>query len=315
MAAAVINVLRDFGQKIDEFDQGARGDAHLAGGQVDDGFCRGVCTDWLRRLIQGGKPWYDPTKQGRSEQEVEQRREAQTLRMANIQLNTGGKAVPATTSQTRMRAVSSQLLQIYNSHLGLEELSIAADIMVSLQEFYNFQLSPNGRYNTGWISDIIDGLAASITPSDPNLSFGTVAAQLDGQFRQARLTAGRSQTKRPFSGITPTLTETPYISYQGLAAANTAIITAAGFNNGCGQIAAFQIHLANGSLSGHAVAIYRYGNDEYDLFDPNYGIFRYSRAGVGQAIDHLFGVVYQTNGDRVLVNGMCGMRRQVFRPT
>jgi hypothetical protein len=324
MAAAVVNILAGFGNPLEEFDQTARAQsANIAAGQVDDGFCRGVCTDWLRRVIQGGKPWYDPAERrandaraAHSDEEAERRRVAQTMRMGNVQLNTGGGlAVPATTRQARLRSVRTQLVQIYNPNRQLQTLTVPADVIRSLQEFFQINISADGRYNTATILDLINRLLAQITPNDPDLSFGAVAQTLDGQFNQARAEAGRNPTNKPFSGITPTLTETQYVSYAGFAPAINAITTAAGFDNGCGQIAGFQIHLPNGGLSGHAVAMYRYNNNSYDFFDPNYGIFRYSRAGLGQAIDHLFRIEYQTNGWRVLVNGMCGMRRQVFRRT
>jgi hypothetical protein len=63
-SAQVLAQLDQLGSRLEEFDQAVRQrEARLAPGQVDEGFCRGVRTDWLRRVIQGGNPSYDPTIQ------------------------------------------------------------------------------------------------------------------------------------------------------------------------------------------------------------------------------------------------------------
>src|ERR1700758_5140237 len=72
----VIGKLDGWGsQEGGDFVQSTRGGRHVAEGQVDEGFCQGVCIDWTRKVLRGGSTNYS-----------EKHEASQTLRQATIQI-------------------------------------------------------------------------------------------------------------------------------------------------------------------------------------------------------------------------------------
>jgi hypothetical protein len=51
--------LKSFGCKIDNFNQSESGRASKDE-QLREGYCEGVCLDWIRRVLQGGRPSFSP---------------------------------------------------------------------------------------------------------------------------------------------------------------------------------------------------------------------------------------------------------------
>jgi hypothetical protein len=311
------------GVRLDEFDQGVRqGEARITKGQVDEGFCRGVCTDWLRRVIQGGNPWYDPAirrvdqqaKPKKTPEQVAAHKEEQTLRMATIQLRSGGNAVPATTFQERLGKAQDELLALYNSNLEATELAIPADLLRRVHEFQTFD--DQAKYSMTFIGQLLDALGEQVKP-DADRSWPSFAAGMDKYFAGQRGAQTRHAPKKLFSGIAAGLTQVSYENYHGLDAAADALLDADEFVPGTGVIAGFRINVPKGGKmesSGHAVAAFRHNNDLFEFFDPNYAIYRFNRAAVIKAIEYLFGTIYQENGWRVLTDtGFCAMRLSVFR--
>ena len=87
--AIVIAELERHGTKLQELNQRARREAHVAPGQgVDQGFCTGFCFDWIRKVILGGenRATYVPkaTKTAEQKEDTERR---QTLRAATVHVN------------------------------------------------------------------------------------------------------------------------------------------------------------------------------------------------------------------------------------
>jgi hypothetical protein len=57
-----------------------------------------------------------------------------------------------------------------------------------------------------------------------------------------------------------------------------------------GRVAVLSFGLREGAReTGHAVAVRRVSMNEYHLFEPNFGVFRYDRDAVARALQYLFG--------------------------
>lgn len=322
-SAEVLSYLDGLGSRLDEFDQGARqAEARITAGQVDEGFCRGICTDWLRRVIQGGNPWYDPAiqriggppKPTKTPAQVADRKEQQTLRMASLHMHTGGNTLPATTFQERLRKARKELADLYNRNLEASELAIPADLLQRVHEFQGFE--DRAKYSMGFIQKVLKSMKEMILEADPDQSWSSVAAAMDTHFADKRTEAGRHEPRKPFSGITAGLAQVARENYHGLDAASDALLKADGFVPGAGLIAGFRISVPKGremQESGHAIAVFKLNENLFYFFDPNYAIHRYTRTAVVQAIEYLFGRIYQENGWRVLnADGFCSMRLSVF---
>jgi hypothetical protein len=319
--ASPVAILAGFGQTVDDdFAQGQRRvAAGILPGQVDGGFCNGVCLDWMRRVVQGGHSWYDPARTARqqplSQAQINERKIAQTMRMGTIHMRTGGDTPPVSTPEQRLYAARGVLIDLYNANLQAEELQVPAALVRQIKEFATFDDEPNHIYSTAFLGQLIDLLNGPRAPSGQT-SWRAVAVGMDTYFNNARRGAGRNDTSRPFTGIT-VASHTGMTIYPGLGAATNAIFAANGFNIDTGIIAGFEILIpqpnAPARVSGHSVALFRRANNSYDFFDPNFGVYRYNQGGVTQAINYLFGTRYQQNGDRVLhANGNCRMDTNVF---
>src|SRR5579863_6624414 len=92
--AEVIAKLTGFGSKTGEFVQSQKSET-LAAGQVDEGFCKGVCLDWTRRVLQ-----VQPerrTDKYLSFASHPEHAKAQTNLQAAIQLNLDSRKIVSTT--------------------------------------------------------------------------------------------------------------------------------------------------------------------------------------------------------------------------
>src|SRR5262245_34891033 len=145
--AEVIEKLSMFGIKSREIVQAQRLQ-FLVSGQVDEGFCKGVCLDWTRRVLQGGHHSFE--KLGAAASEDNLRR--QTLRQATIQLNTRSKKLVATTWQGRRSQIRSDLVAIYNRNLDKESIPLPPDLVTRVTEFFTFTDRP-AQYRMDRISN------------------------------------------------------------------------------------------------------------------------------------------------------------------
>ncbi len=80
----VLSQLASFGTLVGHMNQNERIKNHLEAGYLDEGFCRGVCLDWVRRVVQGGKAHFDP-REDKDATAKEDKEARQTHRMARAQ--------------------------------------------------------------------------------------------------------------------------------------------------------------------------------------------------------------------------------------
>jgi hypothetical protein len=98
---------------------------------------------------------------------------------------------------------------------------------------------------------------------------------------------GRDQTRRPYAGIKPVAGAAGFLECSTLALAVNSAIEKACFTEGRGMI--LEVLTGTGrSEAGHAHGLYKEGDDLYLFLDPNFGVFRYSKARVSEAMAYLW---------------------------
>jgi hypothetical protein len=57
----VRTTLKSFGTEIDNFNQSESG-REFSDERLKDGYCEGVALDWIRRVLQGGRPSFSANR-------------------------------------------------------------------------------------------------------------------------------------------------------------------------------------------------------------------------------------------------------------
>ena len=277
--AEVIEKLSMFGVKSREIVQAQRLQ-FLQSGQVDEGFCKGVCLDWARRVLQGGDPSFEKPGQRIEGDHPSLRR--QTLRQATIQLRAGSKKLVGTTRAQRRYNTCSDLIDIYNRNLSRSTVALPADLVTRVTEFFTFTDRP-AEYAMTRVDDWINRLNVPEAGPASDIEWRAFAQSMDNYCTQTN-----KASSRPFTGIRilASTNRDPY------ASAETAIDTMLGlhqFAAGTVMIAGFGLRLHNGTNSGHAVAMHKLNTGKFMFLDPNYGVFEYTQANLKKALMYLFG--------------------------
>ena len=278
---AIITMLSSWegSTKEGEFIQSSRGGRHLQAGQVDEGFCQGVCIDWIRRVLQEGKPAFSDTRSA-----------SQTLRQATIQLTSEDK----TARLNSMINLSNQLKKIWNDQICVKhqaEATLPEDVETQLKNYFEFAPAPNRIYKKERIKNFYESLDAR-SQSQNHLTepgWQAFAQQLDTYHREQRAEAKEKESRRPFTHIK--IIKSANRQHYGNSTAEGALQVLL-------QMDEFKVKTVlqlgfglkvNGKDEGHAVAIFRPDELRYTLFDPNYGVFTYNKInGVYSALKNLF---------------------------
>ncbi len=286
----VIRRLTGFGSNIQEFVQSREG-GRLQRGQVDEGFCKGVCIDWTRRVLQGG---------GSAFTVKEQRKTPQTVRQATIQLNIESR----NEDYNKTVAVRSRLVTIYNQNLAQNSVQLPLQLQTDIQEYIDFTPVPNRTYDMDRVGRWLTLLRETSQQQDHTTEVGWQAfvTMMDGEHLRLRREQVRSGSNRPFSHIR-IIASRNRTQYAGITAATDELLQLDEFVASTVLLLGFGL-TSNGRDTGHAVAVHRVDGAIYRLLDPNYGVFQYSLNGVASALRYLFGTAYGTpiygeDGDRV----------------
>lgn len=249
----------------------------VAAQQVDEGYCNGVCIDWIRRVVLGGGiVMNNPTNLN-----------SQVWRQATTQIRIKSK----TTQRSAIIGVRNDLVLVSNQQLNQDPKTISALLAGRVRQYINFNLRPDGRYPAESVRQWLTLLAEMRDEADHTLQVGwtAFAHNLDTYHRQQRAQAGKDNSSRPFSEI-KILSSTDRRTYVGgIEGAMNELLQLDEFTPGTALLLGFGIDLANHTKSGHAVAVYRPDVMAYLLFDPNYGVFRCPTIGrVLGALCYLF---------------------------
>ena len=280
----VIAILTRLGSKTGEFIQLQRlKQSDIAGGQVDEGFCRGVCIDWTRRILQGGKASFS---------DVSEKMIRTTVRQATIQANLEDRE----RVQDAVGSVRDQLVKLYNPHLkkgNAFEVEIPKELYDKVLRYVKVSPSANGKYKMSTIRNWASVLKAVADRYDHHTEVGWAAFAniMDKYHLQKRLERLRDEEsgKQPrlFSHM-KILASTAYCRYPGnLYVAVNNLLYLEKFRADTVMLLDFQMKVGD-RKTGHIVAVNKRNNGTFYFLDPNFGVFDYDDVGLLAALRYLF---------------------------
>src|SRR5689334_15846688 len=80
----VRDYLSGFGTRVENFNQNETGRAFPRDPNLTDGYCEGVTIDWIRRVLQGGRPSFSPraVRATNPEETILRKKQSQAARQA-----------------------------------------------------------------------------------------------------------------------------------------------------------------------------------------------------------------------------------------
>jgi hypothetical protein len=276
----VISQLKDFGSKLGDFVQSSEGE-HLEAGQVDEGFCKGVCIDWTRRVLQNGRPAFT-TK--------DDRKADQAVRQATLQLNIESRNA----AYNAVVSVLNDLANAYNAQLSAPLVTISAQLEQKLDTYLTFEKETTRKYERAYVGQLLSLLRSSADRYDhtSEVGFAEFVRVMDDKHLKIRQDQVRQKSKRSFSHL-KILTSQNSKAYPTIAGAITELLNLNTFVTDTVLILGFGL-LSPTSTAGHAVAVHKFTPVKFRFLDPNYGIFEYNRSGLASALNYLFGTHYGT---------------------
>jgi hypothetical protein len=260
----------------------------------DRGYCAGIALDWTRRVLQSGKA-IDEDYLSYSKQSGigNERRDATEQRMHAV----WNESAQSYVAQTELQ-LSIQFLNGLLDHPALNGNSPSAEApvpnaeAVRLSKFFpgmggfNMQLDPAGRLSRTRITK----MKAQLSGAEDEQASGdvwsgrhwpSVAHVLDVSAANIRTAYKRNPSKIPFANIEVVQSNAP-IRYTNPQYWITALVTQ-WIQVGCCTVLSFRQ-----AKSGHQIAVNRLQTDKNILFDPNYGVYRFSLLNLERCFKHLF---------------------------
>jgi hypothetical protein len=293
LTSEVIFQLTGFGSKTDEFIQVQKGQT-LAEGQVDEGFCEGICTDWARRVLGGGRAAFT---------QKDARVMSQTNRQATIHVNIDSMRE----SRNAVVLVRNELVDVYNEQKSLPKCQISLELQTKLLKYITFTVTSDRKYATPSVNQWCGLLAEIGDESDRKTTAGWAAfvTGMDQLHRENRELQGRGESHRKFSSMK--VIKSAILAGTNAAANIDSMLSVQGFVAGTVLLMGFDLIVKNNE-TGHAVAAFKANNGTYQFLDPNYGVYAYDQGGLRSALyylftDHFGQAIYGEDGSVVTGSG------------
>ena len=257
--------------------------------------------DWMRRILQGGKPSLQP---GEGSLEERQSRLKQTTARGFAAYTFAGSAREGSSAKfadlndlfkkvgkvTReLYALSTKIQPSYSLPLPLQktldelknpvkatisrkELETLYDKLVVLEEKLEERLELESKKRK------------TIPPAA--LLWGDIVAKMDPFHTGMNGKNGRAQTTRRYAGIGPVAGGAGLVECATVTSAVNSAIRQACFTTGRGMV--LEVYTGVSKSEGHAHGLYKEGGDLYLFLDPNFGVFRYREERVRAAMEYLW---------------------------
>jgi hypothetical protein len=273
LTSEVIFQLTGFGSRTDEFIQLQKGQT-LAEGQVDEGFCEGICTDWARRVLGGGRAAFT---------QKDARLKSQTNRQATIHVNIDSMRE----SSNAVILVRNELIDVYEAQNSQPTCQIPLPLQTKLLNYLNFQATPDRRYATLRVSQWCNLLAEVRDQYDRKTTagWGAFVSGMDELHRENRELQARGESHRKFSSMK--IVKSAILAGTNVISNIDSMLSVQGFVAGTVLLMGFDL-FAHNKDTGHAVAAFHANNGTYQFLDPNYGVYAYSQGGLRSALYYLF---------------------------
>jgi hypothetical protein len=234
--------------------------------------CKGVCLDWIRRIMNGKPAVYNEDKYDKDEAKRKKRLEKmkQTHELMNKVIRDTGQAA----QQSQEEAQSLRTKITIKSWLGramfwtpsVTDMLNEQEHALDLVDRYCTDVDTIGVIPTNWVSFRVNWKHE-------------VLSEKTGQQKTARFDNIRVEGGKAFIPAA----DTDWPSY--FASKLTALKT--------DRCAMLNVFFAEGA---HAVAVHRTNTGTLDFYDPNYGIFDFTLQGeLEQALEYLFAAVYPSH--------------------
>jgi len=265
--------------KVDEFIQADRLAASTVKSVVaGEGFCKGVCMDWARRILQGGKVRFSGTGL-----------DSQTHRQAEISLVIDHQDA----RQKEVAALNKELTALYNEAVRAKKHELTIPVgthtkLLKYRESLGFVVSRTMTYHMDDVDKWTDTLSALQDTCNHRTAPGWAALvhTIDNYHLEQRRKAAKKKPTRPFSHIEILESKAPE-SYSSVADALSILIRLPAFDKHTVMLLGFGL-TKSGTKSGHAVAVYKRNDGKFLMLDPNYGVFGYDVKGLISALGYLF---------------------------
>ncbi len=289
----------------------------------DTGYCHGVCFDWIRRILQGGRLRFGPSPERNAEEgynyhvrlQQQARRQGyawasfshisdKSIERSNTQMSNNKKDYDRAydayvADKNRLQRLNGRLVDDFNANAQLGEshvvrINYGAELLWAFPQLKTPRTELTVRNLQTLYQKVEENYMALAAPVKATVSRAAVDKQAFQAF--AKNMDSKFAKKRTFGGI-KLLTSYPKKQYSSLDGAIDAVTdpVPTDFCNSRAMIVGFG--MTNGTDgSGHALAVYWHPKDFYIMLDPNYGMYIYERiAGnksVSSALEYLFGTAY-----------------------
>lgn len=262
-SAVVQEFLRLGGTQISHLTQGT----FRAGGM-----CKGVCLDWIRRIMNGKPTVYRDDRYDQDPAKKEKR--LAQMNATHELLNQASRLNRQDMAQRHTEAKSLATTMTFKAFLGpimfwqpdVSELQKQQDEALQRVERYCDRMEQEGPIPTNWVTFRVDW------KHDVRSKTGGFKG---AQFDNIRVYGSKTTTP---TGVNAW----PTFFFDKLTALNP---------NRCAMLNVFF------QVDGHAVAVHRNNTGALDFYDPNYGIFNFMQQDMLQsALEYLFSQVYPSHG-------------------
>jgi hypothetical protein len=325
----VVRRLSNYGTKVDEFCQDERQKA-VNSKFGKQGYCTGCCLDWIRRVMQAGRPAYTPRMDTPHNYECErnERIMQQTQRMVLLmgqyenqlaQENTATRSVKTTVANVNdsideLNKLNRELTDLYNAWCNndVDQIRKITDGQRRLiRKWCSYDLRPQtvdgayDGYKVGELIEQIDALREQLRADAKK----EVASRQTTAPRPTQKTVVHAMMEDPenldtiMDRLRKRQNRNPlkkrYSSLQVVASrANVPFkdiheaIERLVTNANFSMGNALRIGFEYSDNLGHSIAVYKQANGNCYFFDPNYGIFSASPEQTVEALTYLASVLY-----------------------
>jgi hypothetical protein len=324
----VRSTLTSYGSKIDNFNQ-SESERTSTDTRLTEGYCEGVCLDWIRRVLQGGRPSFSPQaiKSDNPEQTRKLKIQSQAARQAHAFLNWGSimnqlqdQRAPVIKQRyvdewnkakdskiDALEELEDHLLQLITSTKASQTtIDLTPTILNEITQCFGITIPrTNDATKIEQLYNAIPKRKQKINVE--KLDPGAILSRVRQDVRQeawnqfAAASSGVSPKKRSFDNISLLFSEPTQENLN----INTVLTKLSDVGtNDIKSSRAVKMNIGGtqaGALFFHSTASYLdpgLGKNKYLFLDPNYGIFAYAdwKTGVMKAIAYLYTKVYNWIG-------------------
>lgn len=296
----------------------------IEGVDLTDGYCAGVVLDWTRRVLQPNtSKSADPSRLEYATTKMAENVERQTAALRRMAKGYGGSATSYVneTERTKLCAILQMLknegVEVNYDVYGIG-VPISSDIARLMSQvwtipgvgnnlFSRFNLSnePAGTLSRVAIGNLLNQLGSMADPQTQARAAGgrewaSFAAELDERFKQIRISDVRQVTRKPFSNL-HVVRSSPSKQYESAGVWSYELKTD-GLQLNCCTIVSMK---PTSGSTGHQIAIHQTLQNEFFLFDPNYGAFKCTASVLKNCMQQLFWIPflkYEETGNQAKIN-------------